>query len=149
MILPFILGSKKKSFIDYLTTVLGELPSILISILIVEIPFLGRKNTMTISFACAAVMHFWSYYAAWPYFFARFFMKECWAMLYPYSTEIFKTANRTLGFGSSAAVGRIGAAISPYILIPLFEKEIHLPFIAFGISAIISFLATSTLPYDT
>lgn len=117
--------------------------------LIIEISFLGRKNTMAISFFCASIMHFWSYYVSWPYFFARFFMKEAWAMLYPYSTEIFKTSNRTLGFGSSAAVGRIGAALSPYILIPLFDKDPHLPFIAFGISAIISFISTATLPYDT
>ncbi|CAD8103528.1 unnamed protein product [Paramecium primaurelia] len=149
LILPFILGSKQKTFVDYLTTVLGEIPSIILSLLIVEIPFLGRRNTMAISFFCASIMHVWSYYASWPYFFARFFMKESWAMLYPYSTEIFHTSNRTLGFGSSAAVGRIGAAISPYILIPLFDQDTHLPFLAFAVSSVISLISAITLPYDT
>ncbi|CAD8072869.1 unnamed protein product [Paramecium primaurelia] len=69
LILPFILGSKQKTFVDYLATVLGEIPSIILSLLIVEIPFLGRKNTIAISFFCATIMHVWSYYSSWSYFF--------------------------------------------------------------------------------
>jgi hypothetical protein len=42
VILPFILGKKKKSFSDYLITVLGEAPSIFISMFVVEVAFLGR-----------------------------------------------------------------------------------------------------------
>jgi hypothetical protein len=42
VILPFILGKKKKSFTDYLITVLGEAPSIVISMLVIEIAVLGR-----------------------------------------------------------------------------------------------------------
>jgi len=70
---------------------LGEIPSIIISLLIVEIPYLGRRNTMAIAFIIAAILHFLSFHASWPYFFTRFFMKEGWAMLYPYTTEIFST----------------------------------------------------------
>lgn len=76
-------------------------------------------------------------------------MKESWAMLYPYSTEIFQTSIRTLGFGSSAAFGRLGAALSPYVLIPLFEMEVGYPFISFGISSTMCFIACCTLPFDT
>lgn len=104
---------------------------------------------MAIAFVIAAILHFLSFNSSWPYFFTRFFMKEGWAMLYPYTTEIFSTQNRTLGFGSSAAIGRFGAALCPYILMPLYELEIGLPFLAFGISSTISFLACATLPYDT
>lgn len=134
---------------DYLVTVLGELPSIVLSMLIVEIPCLGRRNTMAISFFAAAIFHFISYNHSWAYFFSRFFMKESWAMLYPYSTEIFTTQNRTLGFGSSAAIGRLGAALCPYILIPLYESNDGFPFLAFGCASICSFVACATLPYDT
>ena len=90
VILPFILGKKKKSFTDYLITVLGEAPSIVISLLVVEIAILGRlfelhsiirKNTMALSFLVAAIFHFLSYenmhsiVFAWTNFIARFFMK--------------------------------------------------------------------------
>lgn len=40
-------------------------------------------------------------------------------MLYPCTTENYGTFNRTLGFGFCSAVGRIGAFIMPYILLPL------------------------------
>lgn len=128
---------------------MGEMPSILISLIIVEIPYLGRRNSMSLAFLIASILHFVSYNASWPYFFTRFFMKECWAMLYPYTTEIFNTNNRTLGFGSSAAVGRLGAALCPYLLMPLYDLNIGYPFLAFGLSSLVSFLACVTLPYDT
>jgi hypothetical protein len=42
---------------------------------------------------------------------ARFCMKECFAMLYPYTTEVYKTIYRTLGFGWASGFGRLGAAL--------------------------------------
>lgn len=41
-------------------------------------------------------------------------------MIYPYTTESYNTLQRALGFGTAAAIGRIGSSISPYILIPLY-----------------------------
>ena len=76
-------------------------------------------------------------------------MKDCYAMLYPFSTECYSTSNRTLGFGSASAVGRIGSTISPYILLPLFEYNLGLPFVSFGIGSLICFGACITLPFDT
>ena len=104
---------------------------------------------MGISYVFAAIFHFLSTTHTWPLFFTRFFMKEGWAMLYPYTTEIFQTANRALGFGSSAAVGRLGAAFSPNVLFPLYEISIELPFISFGIASLICAAAAFTLPFDT
>lgn len=46
--LPFILGHANKGFFDYFITVLGEIPSIIITLSVVDIPGLGRKNSLTI-----------------------------------------------------------------------------------------------------
>ena len=47
---------------------------------------------------------------------ARFCMKECFAMLYPFTTEVYKTLYRTMGFGWASGFGRLGAA-AMYIFI--------------------------------
>lgn len=54
-------------------------------------------------------------------FFARFFMKECYAMLYPYTTELYPTLLRTIGFGWASGVGRLGSFTMPYIIFPLYN----------------------------
>lgn len=50
---------------------------------------------------------------------ARFFMKDVFQVLYPLTTESFKTKFRAKGFGFCSGSGRIGSIIMPFILIPL------------------------------
>jgi len=42
---------------------------------------------------------------------------ECFAMLYPYTSEAYNTLIRTIGFGTASGLGRLGSAFAPYILI--------------------------------
>jgi len=57
-------------------------------------------------------------------------------MLYPYTTELYPTLLRTLGFGWASGIGRLGSFFMPYILFPLFEISPRFPF---GLFIIFSF----------
>lgn len=121
VVLPFIFGKAKKSFSSYAYTVLGEAPSFLLSILLVDRPNFGRKNSLKYFFLLSSAMHFIFIFKPFIIFssLARFFMKMCFQMLYPCTTESYGTLNRTLGFGFNSAIGRLGATIMPYLILPL------------------------------
>lgn len=74
---------------------------------------------------------------------------ECFAMLYPYTTEAYNTLYRTLGFGTASGIGRIGSAFAPYILIQLYYEDESYPFMSFFIAALVASIAAITLPFDT
>jgi nitrate/nitrite transporter NarK len=76
-------------------------------------------------------------------------MKLSFAMLYPFTSELYPTDFRTVGFGFSSGVGRIGAALIPYAMFPLLEGNVRNPFLLFFIAAFIASLACCTFPYDT
>ena len=69
-------------------------------------------------------------------------------MLYPCTTESYPTNHRTLGFGVNSAVGRLGAVLMPYIVIPLVDINIPLIFVIFMVISLFGSYASYTLPYD-
>lgn len=76
-------------------------------------------------------------------------MKECFAMLYPFTTELYPTPLRTFGFGWASGIGRLGSFIMPFILFPIFEIKFYYPFFIFISFSIICTVASFTFPYDT
>ncbi|KRX08051.1 Major facilitator superfamily domain, general substrate transporter [Pseudocohnilembus persalinus] len=154
VILPFILGKSHKSFGQYIITVFGEIPSILVSLYVIDIKGLGRKNSLTIWFSLSAVMHFATYYGSKDYLstyasIARFFMKLAYAMLYPLSTELYPTLLRTYGFGYCSGIGRLGATLIPYLIFGIMEWDLYSSFFIFFVISIIAAISSGTLPYDT
>lgn len=121
VVLPFIFGKENKSFSSYTFTVLGEAPSFFLSIFLVDRQNFGRKNSLFYFFTLSALTHLLFSINPLTIFssVARFFMKMCFQMLYPCTTESYGTLNRTLGFGFNSAIGRLGATIMPYIILPL------------------------------
>jgi putative MFS transporter len=59
--MPLILGKSTKSFSSYFITILGEAPSIFVTILLVDMPLLGRKNSLGIFMFLAGIFHFICY----------------------------------------------------------------------------------------
>ena len=66
-------------------------------------------------------------------FTSRFFMQVNASVIYTYTIEVFPTLYRTIGFGSCAAFGRLGAALTPFIIFPLMNVSLYLPLLLFGI----------------
>ena len=73
-------------------------------------------------------------------------MKECFQMLYPFTTESYDTLTRTFGYGFNGAVGRLGSTVMPYIVLPLLDVNVDLIFVTFAISGICGCLAAFMVP---
>ena len=56
--LPFIFGMENKSFSSYIFTILGEAPSFLLSLYLVDRPNFGRKTSMIYFFALSGLFLF-------------------------------------------------------------------------------------------
>ena len=111
-------------------TIAGEMPSFLVSIYFVDKPNFGRKNSLIYCFSISAIFNAIFIFSPITLFssLTRFFMKEVFQMIYPFTTESFGTLNRTLGFGLCAAIGRLGSSIMPYLIVPLTDVNISLIF---------------------
>jgi len=60
-IMPFILHQASKSFSSYLFTILGEAPTILLSYFLIDVPFMGRKNSLILFYLLGTLFHYGSY----------------------------------------------------------------------------------------
>jgi hypothetical protein len=54
IILPFILGKEEKDLWAFVAAIVGEIPSIALALLIVDLKFLGRQRGLYISFLIIA-----------------------------------------------------------------------------------------------
>lgn len=154
VILPFLLGDSKKGIDQMIIAILGETPALVLTYFFIENPKFGRKNSLTICFATAGFLNFLSYFLpkdhlALSFSVSRFFMKECFAFLYAFTTESYGTLNRTLGYGVSSAVGRAGATVMPYILFPSYQFDEYSCFLWFFILSLCSAFAVYKTKHDT
>jgi len=70
--------------------------------------------------------------------------------IYVYAPELYPTEVRTIGIGFAGAVGRIGGIIAPFlIMLQDNEKLSFLPYLIFGILAIIAGISILLLPETT
>lgn len=64
------------------------------------------------------------------------------------STEMFSTQNRNTGFSFTTAMGRLGAGVMPYIILPLVQSNVKAISFIFGLGLLIGCLSIWSLPYD-
>ena len=72
----------------YFFTVFGELPSLLLTLFMIDHPKYGRKNSLAIFFAGATIFHLMFAFTSFTTMgsIARFFMKDVFSILYPLTT---------------------------------------------------------------
>ncbi len=137
-------------------TTLGEGLSGVLAYFLVDSRF-GRKYSLFYCQIISSMFILFSYFVPLDYgdylvlflALARLFGKVCFAVIYPYTAEIYHTSLRTLGIGASSAVGRIGACIMPFISIKLFYINMWSPFLLFFFIAFTGIIGTFIIPYDT
>jgi putative MFS transporter len=117
----------------------------------VDRPGFGRRRSLTIFFGMSGVLHLLFTFNRLTLFSSgsRFFMKLCFQMLYPFTTESYGTLNRTIGFGFCAAMGRVGSTIMPYILFPLLDLSSYTVFLSFVFVSFMGMLLSNMVPRDT
>jgi hypothetical protein len=69
---------------------------------------------------------------------ARFFMKDVYQIIDPLITESYETGTRIKGYGFCAAMGRIGAVLMPYVVIPLDLWNQQSVYYLFGVLMLIA-----------
>ncbi|KAL9979757.1 hypothetical protein ACROYT_G017467 [Oculina patagonica] len=76
---------------------------------------------------------------------AKFFITISFDGVYLYSAELFPTAIRNIGVGTSTAAARIGSICSPFIV---YTNSVHrlLPFAIMGLNALLAGILCMTLP---
>lgn len=150
-ILPYVFGKTEQTFTSYVLTLLGEAPTILVSLALIDRQGFGRKRSLTMFFGGAAVMHFLFSLkqAALLSSVARTFMKLCFQMLYAFTTESYGTLNRTIGFGFCSAMGNVGATVMPFLVFPMLEVGTTVVFVSLAIAGVLGMVCSCLVPRDT
>ena len=76
-------------------------------------------------------------------------MKSVFSVLVPFTSELYPTLFRTLGYGCASGVGRIGALASVFVLFPLFFHSHFLPFLILFVVIFSAAIASYIIPNDT
>jgi len=166
-ILPFFLNAwdqlnqqqnqKLDGIKSLVLTTLGEGFSGIFGYYLVDSPSFGRKYSIALGQLISSIFILVSYfipldhgnYFIFSLFIARLFIKIAFAILYPFTAEIYHTSLRTLGVGSSSAFGRIGSTLMPVISIKLFYMNMWYPFLLYFFVGMVGLMGTLILPYDT
>ena len=80
---------------------------------------------------------------------SRFTMKLIFSGLYVFTTEAYATIQRTIGYGTACAIGRLGSIFMPYVLFPLLTINTSYPFYFITALSLLGTLASYYLPFDT
>lgn len=161
-ILPFILagletatgGQSTSGLAGMALTIFGEVPSLVIGLYIIEKKSFGRKGTIIYSSIITCVLFLLAFIGPLSTFIpllsiGRMLLKLNFAIMFPLCTELYPTTIRTAGVGFTAGLGRLGAALMPYVLIDMLDISMFFPIFVFSLCAAINAFAAIMLPYDT
>lgn len=153
-LLPYLIIESNKGILSMFTTILGEVPVIVLTYYMIDHVSFGRRKSVLYFSLASAVAHFLPVLLSDGYltsylFLARFSMKGTFACVYPLASEVYPTSFRTVGYGMANAFGRIGACLMPFFVFPLLTVNGKADFILFGTNALICALGAFFFPVDT
>ena len=155
VVLPFIFSNQQKGFGTILVAIAGELPSLFLAIFLIDLKNMGRKNSLTLCCLILTFLNILAYFLGSSSIFSiilsieRFFMKNCFSMLIPLTSELYPTNYRTVGYGYATSMGRLAATICPYLLLSLYAYDVYSSFIIFSVLCFLATLSSHTLKFDT
>jgi len=166
-ILPFFLSEWDKineihhtaenGILNLLITTAGEGASGILAYFLVETETFGRKYSLALGQIVCSLGCLISFFISMDHgvilitllTIGRFFGKMCFAVIYPFTAEIYPTMLRTQGIGAASAVGRLATCIMPIITIKIFYLNVYAPFLLICGFGIMGLIGTLLLPYDT
>lgn len=142
------------SISQIILSTLAEFPTVIVAVAIIDIKWLGRKNSLGLAFLLGTIGCALSSALAWPGFiywvsFARFFYNLAFSLNFQYTSELYPTKCRGTGIGLASCCGRFGGIIMPTVCSLLGKIHYLTPYIAFGVASLIGGLLTFTIPFDT
>uniref|UniRef100_A0A8C6PKD4 Synaptic vesicle 2-related protein-like n=1 Tax=Nothobranchius furzeri TaxID=105023 RepID=A0A8C6PKD4_NOTFU len=138
---------------DLLWTTLAEFPGLLVILLAVD--YLGRKKSMAICFfmfslfvlplfACIGRVTLTIFI-----FISRAFISGGYQVVFIYTPEVFPTEIRALAMGTSSAVARIGALITPFVAQVMLRTSVPFTLSVYCSCSLLAGIASLILPIET
>uniref|UniRef100_A0A673GWE3 Synaptic vesicle 2-related protein-like n=1 Tax=Sinocyclocheilus rhinocerous TaxID=307959 RepID=A0A673GWE3_9TELE len=138
---------------DLLWTTLSEFPGLLVTLWAID--RLGRRKTMALCFfvfslcivplyACVGRTSLTVFI-----FIARAFIAGGFQAAYVYTPEVYPTATRALGLGTSSGMARVGALITPFVAQVMLESSVYLTLSVYCCCCLLAAIASCALPIET
>ncbi|XP_006788935.1 synaptic vesicle 2-related protein-like [Neolamprologus brichardi] len=138
---------------DLLWTTLAEFPGLLVVLLLVD--YIGRKKSMALCFLMFSLCILPLYACIGRraltifIFIARAFSSGGYQVVFVYTPEVFPTENRALAMGTSSAMARLGALITPFVAQVLLRTSVYLTLSVYCSCSLLAGVASWLLPIET
>ncbi|KAK2902124.1 synaptic vesicle 2-related protein [Channa argus] len=138
---------------DLLWTTLSEFPGLLVTLWAID--RLGRRRTMALCFLVFSLCIIPLYGCVGRVsmmvliFIARAFIAGGFQAAYVYTPEVYPTATRALGLGTSSGMARIGALITPFVAQVMLESSVYLALSVYCCCCLLAAIASCALPIET
>ncbi|XP_047426393.1 synaptic vesicle 2-related protein [Mugil cephalus] len=138
---------------DLLWTTLAEFPGLLVIVLLVD--YIGRKKSLALCFFMFSLFVLPLYACIGRtaltifIFIARAFISGGFQVVFVYTPEVFPTENRALAVGTSSAMARVGALITPFVAQVMLRKSVYLTLSMYCGCCVLAGIASLILPIET
>ncbi|XP_015240506.1 synaptic vesicle 2-related protein [Cyprinodon tularosa] len=138
---------------DLLWTTLSEFPGLLVTLWAID--RLGRRMTMALCFLVFSLCIIPLYGCVGRVsmtvliFVARAFIAGGFQAAYVYTPEVYPTATRALGLGTSSGMARVGALITPFVAQVMLESSVYLALSVYCCCCLFAAVASCALPIET
>ncbi|XP_047447878.1 synaptic vesicle 2-related protein [Mugil cephalus] len=138
---------------DLLWTTLSEFPGLLVTLYAID--RLGRRRTMALCFFVFSMCIIPLYGCVGRtsmtvlIFIARAFIAGGFQAAYVYTPEVYPTATRALGLGTSSGMARVGALITPFVAQVMLESSVYLALSVYCCCCLLAAIASCALPIET
>ncbi|XP_024154455.1 synaptic vesicle 2-related protein [Oryzias melastigma] len=138
---------------DLLWTTLAEFPGLLVILLAID--YMGRKKSMALCFfmfslcvlplfACIGRIALTIFI-----FISRAFISGGYQVVFVYTPEVYPTETRALAMGTSSAIARIGALITPFVAQVLLRSSVYVTLSVYCACGLVAGIASLLLPIET
>ncbi|XP_056312918.1 synaptic vesicle 2-related protein [Danio aesculapii] len=140
-------------YLDLLWTTFAEFPGLLVALWMVNRT--SRRKSMVICFSLFTVCILPLYACTHRIvltvfiFIARTSINGGWQIAYVYTPEVFPTAIRAIGIGTSSGMSRVGALVTPFIAQVLLKSSVYLTLSVYLIFSLLGTAACWALPMET
>uniref|UniRef100_A0A8D3BXK8 SV2 related protein b n=1 Tax=Scophthalmus maximus TaxID=52904 RepID=A0A8D3BXK8_SCOMX len=121
---------------DLLWTSLAEFPGLIVTLLAVEC--IGRKKSMALCFFMFSLFCLCAAFIAGGY-----------QVVFLYTPEVFPTETRAIAMGTSSAMSRLGALITPFVAQVMLRTSMYLTLSVYCGCSVLAGFASLLLPIET
>ncbi|XP_041825115.1 synaptic vesicle 2-related protein-like [Melanotaenia boesemani] len=138
---------------DLLWTTLAEFPGLFIIVVAVE--YIGRKKSMALSFFMFSLFTLPLFACIGRIaltiviFVSRAFISGGYQVVFVYTPEVFPTETRAVAMGTSSAMAKIGALITPFVAQVLLRTSVYLTLSVYCGCCLLAGIASLLLPVET